>query len=250
MFTTVAFSESIDPAGAFAKIAGVPDQHVKVSGDQITIPQFNRLLGAAAFPGTTGVEARLVSPSLRRLNPYYIYPITKALLPSGEHKDVVTPSQSYLLDTDEGLEAEIKSDPAAAEQESIVVWLADSEITPVKGSIVTVNFSFTMALVAGAWAFSEIDFVDELPVGNYSIVGMAVNVLTGVCGRIVPVGGNHRPGVLCSPGADFGSRLHMRYGEMGVFSTFNTQQPPGIEVLGSEAAASTTYEGYFDLIRQ
>ena len=250
MFTTVAYSESVDPGGVFTKIAGVPDQHVKVSGDQITISSFNRLMGAAGFAGTTGNEVRLVSPSLRRLNPYYIEPITRALYPTGDFIHTVDPAQSYLLDTDEGLEAEINSDPVSAEQESVIVWLADGEVTPVRGAIVTVNFSFTLALVAGAWSFAEIDFVDELPVGSYNIVGMAVIADTAICARIVPVGGNHRPGVLCGTTPVSGSKREFRYGRLGVFSSFHTQQPPGVELIGSAAASSATYEGYFDLIRQ
>lgn len=248
MFTIIAFSESQDPATAFAKVAGVPDQHVKVQGDGIYIMEFNRLMGGMACLGTTAAECRLISPSLRRINPHYIAPVDLALYPDGYVHHVVSPRISIPLDINEALECEENSDPAAAERHTIVVWLADREIQPVAGRIFTVNVNITLALVAGAWAFSEIDFVDELPVGQYSIVGMRAVIATAVAIRLVPIAAHNRPGAPCVCNKEYDLDKVFRFGNLGVFCQFPTTQPPGVEVLSSAAAAPATYEVYLDLL--
>lgn len=86
-FTVVAFSESVDEAGALTKLAAVPDQSIRTEGDKIIVPELTNLVGEYVCGGTTLTEARLVSPSLRRLNPLYITPAEKALVP--DRKSVV-----------------------------------------------------------------------------------------------------------------------------------------------------------------
>lgn len=250
MFTVVAFSESIDCAGVFTKIAGVPDQHVKVAGDGIYVGEYNRVMGALAAIGATGVEARLVSPSLRRVNPHYIAPIENSIDIDGNPNHTVNNRVSIPLDTNEALEAEVVADPAAPEQIAMAVWLAMGGITPVEGKIITVNANITITLVAGAWAFAEIDFVDELPVGNYDVVGLRAVVPTGVVARFVPVAASHRPGCPCVASKEFNDGKIFRFGNLGPWFTFNTVQPPGIEILGSAADAEDTYELYIDILER
>ena len=84
MHTIIAWSEDQDPGGVMTKMAGVPDQHVKVQGDGIWVPEFNKLLGGIACIGSTGGEARFVAPSLRRMNPYYVQPVNMSILPHEE----------------------------------------------------------------------------------------------------------------------------------------------------------------------
>lgn len=249
MFTIIAYSESQDPGGAFVKIAGVPDQHVKVQGDGIYIPDFNHIIGAIAAAGTTGVEVRLVSPSLRRTNPLYITPILLALYPDSPNCHSVDPNNAIPLDINEALECEILSDPAAAEQNTVIVVLAPGALTPIAGQMITVNAEVTLALLAGAWNFAEIDFIDELPIGDYAVVGMRIIASTAVAARLVPVGASQRPGCPNSSDVEIDSGMVFRHGNLGEWFRFSTIQPPGIEVIGSAAVGSATYQLYLDLMK-
>lgn len=250
MFTVVAYSESQDPAGIMEKMTAVEDQHVKTSGDKITIPDLNQIIGAYAALGTVPDKCRLISPSLRRTNPLYITPVELALVPSLMPRMLYRGDNPIPLDVDEDLEVENNANPAGAEQQSVVVFLGDGAVNKAVGQILTVNCTVTAVLVAGAWAFSEIIFPDSLPIGDYDIVGARAVVATGVAFRFVPVGAAHRPGGICSLAVNGVDPWAQRNGRLGVWASFKTIQPPGIEILGSAAVGSTTYQVFMDLIKK
>jgi len=251
LFTTIAWSESIDLAATLQNITACTDQSMKVVGDSVYINQFNKLIGGMAFCGATGTQARFVSPSLRRFQPHNIHPLNLALVPSATFQHDVDDYKVKTLDIDEQLEAQLNGDPAAAEQVSCAAWLADAEIKEVYGDITSVRFSFTLAQLAGQWAFSAITFIDDLAVGTYDCVGMAVVVSGGVIARLVPVGAYNRPGVpCCQTAAGQDPKKTFRNGHMGTFCTFPHNNPPSIEVMSSAAVGSATYYGVLDLIQK
>lgn len=250
MFTIIAFSESQDLAGAFGNVAAVPDQQIKTAGDYIYINEFNRLLGGLACIGTTGTEARLKSPTINRVNPYYITPVELDIHPGAKVHHSVSPNQAFPLEETEGLEVEIYADPAAAEQESVVVWLANQEIASVKGNIICIKFTITLAQLAGEWSFSEITLIDEIPVGNYSVVGMRVVADGAVAARLVPVGGKNRPGCPCVLSKEEDGDEVFRRGNLGIWTEFSHNSLPGFELLGSAAVGSATYVCYLDIIKR
>jgi hypothetical protein len=248
MFTTVAWAENKNLGGARAPIDAVPDQHVKTAGDLVYVPSFNYLMGGAAFIGTNAEEARFVSPSLRRVNPSYIVPISAQLEGQGNDDAAVRNNTAIQLTEDEGLEVEAIATPGAAERIAVIGFLSDGEVNPVKGKIITVHFTFNVALVASAWAFAEIVFDDELPVGAYDIVGAHFIVDNAYAGRFVLVGASHRPGCP-TVDADSDTTLQtFRQGNLGVWGTFHTQTPPGMEIIANQAVAAADYDAYMDII--
>lgn len=250
MFTLIAFSESQDPGGVFAKVAAVSDQHVRTSGDKITVPQLNNIIASYGINGTGLGEARLVSPTLRRVNPYYITPTEITIAPASDPRIMYHGDNPIPLETNEDLEVENSANPAGAEVQTYGVWLADGPQLPVTGEIVTVNCEITLALVASSWEFSEITFPDSLPVADYDIVGARLVAAAGTLFRFVPVGASNRPGGVCAVATDSLDPFMQRYGRLGAWLTFNTVQPPGVEVLASAAAGSATYQLYLDLIKK
>lgn len=248
MHTIVAYSESLAPGGVFVPINGVADQHIKVLGDGIYIGEFNHIIGAMACVGDEATEVRLVSPSLRRINPFYISPIDLALHPDGELHHCFTNRNAIPLDVNEALECWVNSAEAVGEQMSVIVGLAPGAITPVSGRMYTVNFEFTITHTVGGWVFSEIDFIDELPVGTYEVVGAAVICATGIAFRFVPVGTYYRPGAPSLANVEFSDDMAFRFGNLGSWFSFSTVQPPGIEVIASAVSGPTKYQGYMDIL--
>lgn len=270
-FTIVGFSESVDEGGAFTKINAVIDQTHKTSGTKLYVGKLNQLLGAVAFLGESGKEARLVSPSLRAVNPFYLAPVNKTLY-GGLLKTFVTsvdftnsvtttdtileelvaridPENPIALVENEALECETLADPNAAEQHTVIVYLSDNALSPVKGKFYTINANVEVALTAGKWEFAEISFPDDLPISDYQVVGARAVIPTGVAFRFVPVGSAIRPGGLCVSDEGAPDLPLQRYGNAGEWFKFNAVQPPGVEVLGSEDVAKETYELYIDVIK-
>lgn len=247
-FTLVAWAESQDPAGLFVPSAAVADQHIRTTGDNIFVPDYNQLIGAAAFVGTLGNLARLVAPSLRRVNPYYIQPVEELLVAGNPAAVAIQPGIAIPLDTGEQLMVEDNSNPAAAEQHTFLAWLASGAIAPVSGPIRTVRCQITLTQVAGAWTFSPVDFIDELPVGKYTIVGGHVIAAGAVAWRLVFVGSWARPGAIAAQVDDQVGLDIFRAGWLGAWGTFDQGNPPVIELLGSAAAGSATYECALDII--
>ena len=248
MYTVVGWSESQDPNGAFVPQTAIPDQHVRVEGDSVFIQEFNLLLGGFACDGTVAGFHRFVSPSLRRVNPHYLQPIEQAIAPAGIPQHAVSFRNGIPLDPNEQLQSENNATLAGAQQQTTLAFLADSRITQVEGKIFTLRFQFTLALILNTWTFSELDFIDELPVGPYDLVGASIVGISIVGFRFVPIGAHHRPGAPGVSVIELADNKDFRFGNMGVWCPFETIRPPGIEVCCSAAVGSATYEGVMDVI--
>ena len=249
MFTTIAYSKGKDCDGVFTSIDAVPDQHVKTATIYITVPALNNIVGSYGLIGAAGSEARLVSPSLRRLNPLYINPAEIVSIPTADPLMMYHPQNPIPLDVNEQLEGQVNATALDVVQKMIAVWLADGMISPVTGEIFTVNAHVNVALVLDTWEFSEITFPDSLPVADYQVVGARLVAANLNIFRFVPVGEAHRPGGVGASAINAKDPWSQRFGRMGVWFSFNTVQPPGIECLGGAAVAADDYELYMDLIK-
>ena len=245
-FTLVGFSESQDSAGALVAVATLADNHISRNGDDLIIPELNKIIAISAL-GATITRARLNSPSLRRMSPFEITPLNVGAEPTSPPTLLNLFATPLTLQVDESLNAEIVENVAGAEQETVLVWLADGTPAPVAGEIWTVRATAAQALTANTWTNAILTFDVDLPVGKYQIVGMRAESAGLVAARLVFVGGIWRPGCL---GTDVASDLEadiFRYGRMGVWGEFVHNRPPTVDFLSSSADASETV--WFDLIK-
>lgn len=250
MFHIVAFQKSHDPGGAYANLDAVVDSQIKTSGVFAAVPnKLPLLIGAAALVGTAGSRARVISPSIKQVNPQMIAPVTKLLVPPAVVGEWMRPANAFQLDGNENLSVEENSNPAAAEVHTAILALADSIPQPVAGQITTVRATITLAQVVGQWSLSEITLIDDLKTGTYALVGARANIAGGTAFRFAPVGEVHRPGGLCAQDEDDLDVWYQRNGALGVWFEFETTQLPAVEVLGSAAAGSATYDIFLDVIR-
>lgn len=249
MFTIFAWSESVFCDSVLTLIDAVPDQHVRTEGDAVYISDFNLMFGAMACLDTTGNRARLISPSLRRVNPFEIQPVDIALFPGVESRYMVNPRIVVPLTPNEALECEIyDTEGVTPAQQTVVAWMAQGALSPVSGPIFSVRFTAEITTLAGDWGFSEIDLTDELPVGRYTVVGAKLVSAASVAFRFVPVGAAYRPGAPCCAKAESRYMDVFRHGALGPWFQFDTIQPPGIEVLPSADASAETVVGHLDLL--
>ncbi len=256
MLHTVAFYQSVDQAAAYVAISAVPDQVVRVSGADIQTPSLNNVVAVAAMIETAAAHrARLVAPSLRILSNFQISPLNGgaagAVEPGSPHALADLRANPLVLETGEQLNAELLADPAAAQIQSCVVWLADSPIVPLAAQkMFTVRATAVSALVAGTWSPTAINFDEDLPVGRYRVVGFWPISTGMIAARIVfPGESGWRPGALGSDLQEDVSSPIFRYGNMGAYGEFEDTSPPTIEALSVSADAAAAQMYYLDLVQ-
>jgi len=243
MWTLAAFSESIDPAGSLANITAVTDDHLTTSGDYIYVGALNNLIGFyVVADGTAAVNAQLQSPSLRDV---VLLDISGVMVGTDAVDNGIVhlfPESPIALETGEGLEALINSNPSAAAQQSVVVFLSDGAVTPVTGEIHTIRGTATITGSAGSWVSGAITWGQTLPVGRYQVVGARVETSSAVAARFIPIGAANRPGLPTVADDDDHLNPVFRRGGLGVWFEFDSNTPPMLELLtGSSSSAQTVY---------
>lgn len=254
-FHVAAFCSSVDAAAAFTALAPRTDQRLQVTANRLRVPVLNNVVAIAG--GADAVVApriRLFSPSIEELARYELAEINTnnaAAAVYGSPARIVDLRRSPLpLTVDEDLQVELYNNPAVAQLQFAHVWLADGPITPVDNvRETTVRATAAITAVANEWTVGALTLDDDLPAGEYAVIGLRVQSATIQLGRLNFVGSDAlwRPGV---PGSVLVSDLSpamFRHGGMGVFGTFRTTSLPQLEILCN--AADTAQVVYLDLVR-
>lgn len=248
MFHLGAFHEVIDPAGNLVPITAVQDDTVFTSGDDMRVPvDLPFIIGVAALlEAAVPLRAQISSPSLRRVSNLDVAPFNTGLAFSDLHAVSIHPDTAIPVRGDEAVNFNINSDPVAATSQYGLVMFGDGAQAPVGGDIITVRAAMSVTSVLGQWTNGNLTFDQDLPVGNYDVVGMRVEEATTVAGRLAFVGAAWRPGVPAATSPTEPDALNLRHGKAGIFGTFNTNTPPTIDILA--AAGAITPVIYLDLI--
>lgn len=252
MHDTIAYYESVDQGAAYNALTGVADQIHRVVGDDIQIPAMNQIVAiAGGVESAAAHRARLVAPSLRRRANYQVTPLNTAAagaVEPGSPQAVVDLRRNPLaMIRGEQLNFEALADPVAAQIQWGVVFLAAGPIEPVAGKIFTIRATGATALVAGTWTNVTLTFDEDLPAGEYDVVGLRPQSAGLIAARLVFIGGEARPGAL---GVDAQADIQddmFRRGGLGVWGHFKDDEPPTVDCLAISADA--TQEFYFDLVQ-
>ena len=257
MFTLVGFYDA-EAHAALAAVDAISDPHVRISGDDIYVPDLNKIMGALAC-GEDMTQCRLQSPSLRRMANQRIAPVGKQAMPlvrSLAAADDVGDDANLLyhdfkvnprtLDIAEALNAYAANGGATAEW--ILIWLMDKLESLPSGIMFSIEATTNPTGVLGAWVNDALTFSQTLPAGRYAVVGMRVEDTAVVAARLVFVGHPWRPGVIGSSGTDIGDILAFRFGGMGSWGEFEHDAPPTVDTLAN-ANGAVTPEVILDLIQ-
>lgn len=239
MFHLASFGEDIDPLGAMAFIAAVREETFFTTGDDWRVPvEFTFLVGYSALvDDASGAAAQLQSPSLRIQAELDIDTIVLAPTFGSPPEIVMFPESPLALVSQESLNAQMNSDPAAAEVHYVPFWLSDGPIAPISGPFFTVGATATITQTELTWENGNLTFTTELPAGSYQVVGMRARAATGVLMRLVFQGQRGRPGVPVVNAIGDESNEIFRHGRFGVFGQFEHTNPPTLDILGGSSSA-------------
>jgi len=213
----------------------------------MTFVSLCRCLGSAGLiSATLPIQAQLQSPSLRQVANIDIEPVALGLVFGDPSEVAMHPSNPIPLRGDESLNFLVNTDPGGAELHYGLVWFGDGPQQSVSGDIFSVRSTLSVTAVANAWINGQLTFGQDLPVGNYDVVGMRVRGAGLVAARLNFIGAAWRPGVAGAEAINDNMGMHFRYGKMGVWGTFHTNTPPSVELIA--AAGAGTFTVILDLI--
>jgi len=246
MFTLAGYYQNVDTGGALTYINALPDQHLRVEGYNIIVPEALPYLGCIAGGCSSATQVQFEAPSLRRiLNPdVYPYSVT-TLFNSGsnimelwENPLVLTPGEPVRIRVSEGA--------SGATDVVGLVWFTDGRVTPVEGEFFTLRCNTSTVTSTFAWANTSLILTQTLPAGRYGVVGMGIYGGNIIAGRLVFVGLPWRPGVTADTSLTIARSRYFRFGNLGIWGEFTHDQPPTIDLL---VAASASAIVFLDLVR-
>jgi len=249
MFHLAAFFQNVDQAGALAAINAVADPALYVVGTQVRVPKELPFLGGALLQtaAATITDVQIQTPSLRDIfYPSYLPSNSAGGVINGLRQVQFTPDNPLPLEGWEQLQFFSNTDDAAVQDLYGLVWLQDGPINPVKGSIFSIKATAAITLTAANWVNGQITFGQQLPYGDYQIVGMRAWGTGLVAARLLFASQTWRPGVPGAASALLGDAPQFRNGMAGVFGTFNTNVPPTLDCYGQ---TGTSQNLVFDLIK-
>ncbi len=247
------FFEDIDAAGAIVNLAAIADDVLTTNGDDLRVPDLNRVIAIAAGVASGGDGyARLDAPSLLKKTRQYISPVNGNADADAEPDSPPAVedlrNNPLVLRPTEDLEAVVDSDTAAAAKQWVMLWFSDSQPQRPVGDIFTVRATSAIALVADVWSLVQLTFQDNLPAGKYAVVGLSAISAGLIAARYVFRGGvGWRPGCLGRDSDSDKEDPMFRKGGLGVWGEFDHVTPPAIECLSISADA--TQDFLLDLIQ-
>ena len=231
-------------------LSPVRDNVLSTSGASgFSIPAGMKVI-AAWLGSTTILRGRLVAPSLLRVGYPYIRPNTLGTVPGTDPNFQVLFDNPLTINDNEVLGVEAMHGAVGNETVRALIWLCDTLEAPPAGSTFWVRYVSTTAAVADAWTGLALT-MDQLPVGNYAVVGFEHWSANCIGARLVFPGKVLRPGTagLSGGSAPSAARTHAAFyeGKLGVYGTFQAFTLPGVEVLSTSTDA--VHEGYLRLVR-
>lgn len=252
----VAYSASIDSATLTA-ITRVQDGILTPAGTTgfIVPADYTEVMAAAAL-GSDLTRAQIKAPSLdvKRVNAE-IYPHERgADIFTLTNPKIMRPFGPLILDPGESLDALAAEDNAAGDIQRILYWLKKpGPLPPMPNNDVRiVRFTGATTLVANAWSAVTLTLDQELPAGEYALVGIWGFGATAIACRAILPGANYRPGVPCTAAASeaaarFSNAEFYRSFQGYEMGRFTNRQIPQLEFFAS--AADTAQGGLLWVVK-
>lgn len=251
-FHLAIFSASIASATANRQLAALGDPIMAPAGNGLLVnPLVSKILRVIA-QGNLLIRAGLTAGSIRDLiNQFDISPVNVGTAIETPLRMVDLIGNPFPLEGDEELDAFVSNSGAGATVTSVGVILGDRVPIKPPGTMFSVHFTTTQALVAGAFQSFTPVLDNGLGSGTFALVGSRLRSTTGLFHRYIPRGGTpFRPGGPMYQAADDGfPEAKFRYGEMGEWLRFTNTTPPQIEAFALAADAAASVDGYMDLIQ-
>lgn len=208
----------------------------------------SKIIRAYALGATMG-RAQVFTPSLSQRYLPELSPIDKGGPVAGAvFKEVLFDANPLDIVPSEDIGVNVRQDNAGAEDEYVVLFLADGPFKPVAGAkLNSVRATATVTTVAKTWSTGISLALDQaLKAGSYDLIGARVKSATGIVFRFLFQGQFYRPGGLMVRNYQDIDPDSQRGGGFGTWGSFTNTTVPTLDVFTT--GADTSIEMVLDLV--
>lgn len=241
-------------AAYFATTGPVTNGDIPALRDDVLFIQNNHFVYPAdlhlfwAYCGAASLtRARINSPKLRQISPWYLRPISVGLLPSTNPNIALANDQPLALRINEEVALEVTDTVGTTENLYGLIAVGDAIMPVPQGDFYNLRVTHGTTVVASNWTTVSLTYEQQLPVGRYAVIGGEYFSTTAVAFRLILDQQYMRPGMIAFQSA--GGRLPYIIGtrDLGIWGYFQTTSLPRMQVLCN--AADTSGEGYIQVVK-
>jgi hypothetical protein len=187
-------------------------------------------------------------PSLRQISQPRYGTVNKALLAVDDAPILIMGDYAPSIMRSEGYNYQVTTDATAGPNATHVFSFLTKGFKPCqRGRSTTIRATATITAVAGAWVNGGLTLAQDLPAGNYEIIGAAAYGTGLQAVRFRLPGAGYAPGIIAeqAPGEFFLN--NQRWGQMGSFGSFQNSLVPTIDITGTAGAITITM--FIDIVK-
>jgi hypothetical protein len=245
MYHTMAYTTLIGTV-ANTDIPALQDDIIAIQNTHFILPAPMKLF-AGLVTSPTAINAQLVSPTLRQINPVFFRPVNLNALPPGNPGVFYAFGGGLQLSAFEETQVLGTAAPATTERFTAVLFAGDTPTPNPQGPVYVCQFTSTGTATANVWTTIPYGYTNVLPSGIYTMVQSELFSTNGIAHRWIFSGQYWRPGFPSMQAA--GNRLpdQLLYDWLGMMGTFRSNDLPRLQVLAN--AADAVHTGYAWLVR-
>ena len=246
-FHLAGFSASVAASQTDSALTPFADGYLSQGASGLLLPEDMSVV--RQFGAGLGLTQYLLDvPSLRQISQPRYGTVNKALYPVDDAPILILDEYAPSIMRSEGYNYRVTTDATAGPNLTRVFsWLSKSFRPCQRGRSTTIRATATITAVAGSWVQGHLTLAQDLPAGNYEIIGCAAYG-TGLSAlRFRMPGAGYAPGVLAEQAAGEFFLNNQRWGRMGSFGSFQNSLPPVVEIEGASGAITVTV--FIDIVK-
>lgn len=228
-------------------VPALQDDYFTIQNTHFLLPEDRFLIWGWVAAATLN-RARLFTPSIGVITRPFIRPIDRSALPTDLPSIADFRANPFRMRGQEELVLEATSGVAVSERfTALFGWTTQTTPAPA-GDIYTLRATSVTAAVANSWTSLVATFDNQLPAGEYAVVGLEVQSANALGARLIFPGGSQkdRPGSVSVSALGNDNKDIFRKGGLGDWGRFRNTVLPTVQVLAQ--AADAAHEIYLDIV--
>lgn len=242
-----AFYSNQSAGASYSSLASVVDSILsRTSSSNYLLPEPAKLKWACLL-GASTTRGRVNTPQFRTIGLPAIFPVERNATPSDVPNICDWFDYPLSINAADEFGVDASNDAAGAVDAYAFCFLDFGSRSAPQGPCYTLRATASITAVANTWTTGTMSFDQNLPSGEYSVIGMSAIGTNLAAARLAFAGGTYRPGVLAQTAIANHPGDYGRFGKLGLFGVFTNVNIPNLEILA--VGANSSQEVYLDVVK-